>query len=256
MTGRAALVVAAGLALVGCGGRATAIALPAGSRVLARGSLAYAVAFADHDRVVSVELEERFALVVRTADGRLRGRFDLGPAERDLGALAVGGDTAWVGGADRRVRGLALADGRSVATWPIGARVTALATLPDGRLAIADADGGLCLRRLDDGALLQCVQLGDRPVTALDPRGAVLVATVAGRRLGLALPGLALVPAPAEPQRIERRGRDLRLDGGPVIRLGGAVQAVAVDGRGRIAIAAWIAGLDDPSVVLVPARSR
>ena len=48
-------------------------------------------------------------------------------------------------------------------------------------------------------------------------------------------------------------GREARIDGGPAVRLGGAVRAVAFDGHGRAAIAAWIARLDDPSLVLVPA---
>ena len=250
-----ALAVAVAMVLAACGARTAAVTLPAGSRVLARGSLAYAVGFADGDRVVSIELEERFALVVRSADGRGLGRFDLGPAERDLGALAIGGDIAWLGGADRRVRGVALADGHVVATWPTGAIVTALIAAPGGWLLIGDADGALCLRRLGDGALLQCVQL-DGPVTALAWQDGRAVATAGTRRRGVAVPTLAFIDAPADPHRLVPVGRELRQGGAVVLHLGGVVRAVAVDEQGRIAVAGWIARLDDPSVVLLPTRSR
>ncbi len=246
-------VALATVVAAGCGARAPAITLPSGSQVLARGSLAYAVGFASDARVVSIELEERFALIVRAADGRALGRFDLGPAERDLDALAVAGDLAWVGGADRRVRGLALTDGRVVAEWPTGAPVTALLAVPGERLVIADADGALCLRRLADGALLQCLQLDDRPITGLSWQDGLVVASGSDQRWALTVPALRVGPAPLALHRVVVSGRELRLDGAPAIRLGGAVRAVAFDGRGRAAIAAWIARLDDPSLVLVPA---
>lgn len=252
---RLGLLVPLTLALLGaCACHSPGVTLPAGSRVLARGSLAYAVGFAGDGRVVSIELEERFALIVRTGDGLALGRFDLGPAERDLGALAMTRDVAWVGGADRRIRGLALADGRPIASWPTGATVTALVVVPGDQLVAADADGGLCLRRLADGALLQCVQLAARPITELAWTGELVVATAGDQRWALTVPALALAPAPALPRRVAIRGRALRIDGGPRVVLGGAVRAVAFDGHGRAAIAAWIADLDQPSLVLVPAR--
>ncbi|HVV88302.1 MAG TPA: hypothetical protein VHE35_34910, partial [Kofleriaceae bacterium] len=74
------------------------------------------------------------------------------------------------------------------------------------------------------------------------------------RRWGLNLPALALVGAPADRDAPRPRGRELLLDGARTLRLGGTVRAVAVDDRGRTAVAGWIARLDDPSIVLVPAR--
>jgi hypothetical protein len=253
--------VALAAALAGChpgGAGSTGVRLPAGSTVLARGSLAYAVAFADDGGLVSIELEERFALVVRSPDGRRRGRFDLGPPERDLPALAVAGGLAWVGGADRRVRGLALDGGAVVASWPIGAAVTSLAATAE-LLAVGDADGAVCLRRLPDGALLQCVQLASAPIDSLAIAGERLRATSAGprgRRWALTLPSLALVAAPmSDAPSLRRAGREVIIDGAVVVRLAGIVRAIAVDGRGRIAIAGWVARLDDPSVVLIPPRA-
>ena len=104
-------------AIVACGGvRATSPTLPDGARVLARGSLAYA-AVAAGDAIVTIELEERFALIVRDPDsGRPRRTVDLGAAERDLVALAVHGDTAWVGGDDRAVRTVDLTSGAVTAS--------------------------------------------------------------------------------------------------------------------------------------------
>ena len=253
LSARAGAALAAAVVLAACGAPASSIVLPSGSRVLARGSLAYAVGFAGDDRVVSVELEERFALLVRTTDGRGLGRWDLGPAERDLVALAIGDEVAWVGGADRRVRGVGLTDGRPVATWPTGAAVTALALAPGGRLLVGDAEGGLCLRRLVDGALLQCVQLGDRALAEIVLAGDLVVVLGEGRRWGLTLPALGLVATPADPRRLHRRGRQLRQGDRVLLVLGGVVRAVAVDEHGRIAVAGWIARQGDPSLVLLPA---
>lgn len=249
MSRTAALALALAVVAVGCAGRSSTVRLPAGARVLARGSMAYAVAFAS-ERVVSIELEERFALVVRTVDGRVLGRFDLGPPERDLPALAVAGEVAWLGGDDQRVRALALTDGAVVTTWPTGTDVTALAVVDD-LLAIADVDGALCLRRLADGALLQCAQLADRPLTGLTAAAGALVVSIGDRRLAVAVPSLRPLPPPGAPALVAR-GRELRRGPATRVRLAGAIRGFAVDERGRLAVAAWIAGLADPSVVLVP----
>ncbi len=245
-------LVAGALALSACAGAAsTGPRLPAGATVLARGSLAYAVGFTEDDRVVSIELEERFALVVRSRTGRELGRHDLGPAERDLVALAIVGDTAWVGGDDQRVRAIALADGRLLATWPIGADVTALAANAE-HVLVGEATGALCLRR-PDGGLLHCVQLGDRPITeiALAP-GHELLVVGGDRRHGLRLPGLTIVPPPPL-ARFILRGRQVWRDGAVLVELAGPIRAVAVDDRGVLAIAGWIRALGDPSVILLPA---
>jgi hypothetical protein len=254
----AGALAAAAIALAACGAAPSrsAILLPAGARVIARGSLAYAVAFAADGRLASIELEERFALVVRSPEGRPIARHDLGPAERDLPALVVAGDVAWIGGADRRVRGLALADGAVVADWPTGVAVTSLAAA-DGWLAIGDREGGVCLRRLADGALLQCVQLAAGAIDELAADGAVVIAGAGGRRWALAVPALAIVAVPpTRTPAVRRSGREVHIDGVGATRLGGVVRAIAFAADGRIAVAGWIARLDDPSLVLLPAGPR
>src|SRR5204863_455042 len=66
-------------------------------RVVARGTLGYAVGFGG-DRLVTVELGERFALEIRDGGAGTPRAIDLGPAEGDWPALACDGDRAWVGG--------------------------------------------------------------------------------------------------------------------------------------------------------------
>lgn len=249
------VVVAA--ALVACGGRgATSPTLPDGARVLARGSLAYA-AVASADAVVTVELEERFALIVRDPDsGRPRRTVDLGAAERDLVALAVDGDTAWVGGDDRAVRTVDLASGTVIATWPIGAPVTALRHLDGGWLAIGDATGVVCLRRVADAALVQCAALADGPVSRLSRTDGGVVVESGSSRTAWTVPALAR--RTAVPSLQQWRGGDLTVDGREVRAgakvvavLGERVRMVEVGPRGELIIAAWITRLDDPSVVVL-----
>lgn len=249
----ALLLVAGGAA---CGGRGAAGArMPAGARILARGSLAYAAVPAG-DAIVTIELEERFALVVRDPDsGAARARHDLGPAERDLVALAADGTTAWVGGRDQRVRAIALDGGAVQADWPIGADVTALRRLDGGWLAIGDATGAVCLRRVADGALVQCAVLGRGPVTGLVAApGAGLTVEHGAARATWTVPALASTRTPAAARRW--RGVDLTIDDREVragtdvlVRFAGRVRMVEVGPRGDLIIAAWIAALDDPSVV-------
>lgn len=258
VAGRAA-ALAAFAALAACrGGGATSPTLPDGARVLARGSLAYA-AVATGDAIVTIELEERFALNVRDPDsGRPRRTVDLGAAERDLVALAVHGDTAWVGGDDRAVRTIDLASGAVTATWPIGAPVTALRHLDGGWLAIGDATGAVCLRRLADAALVQCATLAAGPVSRLSPTdGGLVVESSAGSRSAWTVPALArraAVPGP-QPWRggdLSVDGREVRAGAKVVAVLGERVRMVEVGPRGELIIAAWIARLDDPSVVILP----
>jgi hypothetical protein len=257
MDGRRVALV---LLVAACSGRgARGPALPGDARVLARGSLAYA-AVATAGAVVTLELEERFALIVRDPDsGRARTTVDLGAAERDLVALAVHGDTAWVGGDDHAVRTVDLARGAVTATWPIGAPVTALRWLDGGWLAIGDATGTVCLRRLADAALLQCATLAADPVSRLSPSadGSGLVVESGSERTAWTLPALARTTAVPPPRRwrggeITVAGREVRAGTRVVASLGERVRMVEVGPRGELIIAAWITRLDDPSVIVLP----
>ncbi|MBK7078435.1 MAG: hypothetical protein IPH44_39835 [Myxococcales bacterium] len=245
MDRRHRLAVLAATLAVGCAGRAA----PSTARVIERGTLGYAVAFGD-GALCTIELDLRFALVVRDPrSGAARARHDLGPAERDLPALAVVDGQAWVGGADRAVRAIGLATGAVEATWPIGAAVTALAATADGNLVIGDATGALCLRRRRDGALLQCVAVADQPIAALRVDGPTVVARAAGRAVRLTLPALVVGATTAAPPEI--RGHEVVLDGVVVARFAGAARAVARGPDGAIAAVGWVRDLDDASVVLV-----
>lgn len=241
-----------------------AVELPS-AQVAARGTLGYAVAFS-RTALYTIELDERFALFVRDPDsGAVRSRIELGPPERDLVALAVaeepGGDVVWLGGGDHAVRAIDPA-GATVATWPIGAPVTALAVLPGGTIAIGDAMGVLCLRRRGDGALLHCVLAGDGPITALERDGTTLTAAIDGARAAFALPSLAPAePGPAPPQAVVER--EVHHAGRAVARFAGPARAAAYGPRGQLAAVGWIQRLDDPSVVVIaperlprPAPSR
>jgi hypothetical protein len=251
------------LALAACGGsgpRTTAT-----TTVVARGTLAYAVAFCG-DRLATIELAERFELVVRRADGGPPlARADLGAPERDWPALACDATRAWAAGEPGDVRGFDLATGAEVARWPVGAPVTALAAAQD-MVAIGDAEGVLCLRRAD-GALLQCTVAHGAPIAGLVVDGATLVSRDAhGEARGWALPSLAARPAgppgprwQGDPVRaVARRVERLRADRWETVAtMAGTVRGVAVGPAGTLAVAAWIGTLDQPSVILVrPARDR
>ncbi|MCE9573670.1 MAG: hypothetical protein K8W52_10980 [Deltaproteobacteria bacterium] len=230
------------LALVACGPLPPGRCAPA-PVVIARGTLAYDARLVG-DRVIGLELDTGFALIVHALDGAIVRRIDLGGPDRDLGALAIDdrGARAWVGGEDQAVRAIELATGAITATWPIGADVTALAWVTaDDRayVAIGDATGVACLRRATDGAVVQCVAIADAPITGLAAEADALVVTAGARAIRLALPGLqvrgeaAAPPAPALP---------------PEARFGGAIRARHATPRG-VLVAAWIRTLDDPSIV-------
>ncbi|HUS63397.1 MAG TPA: hypothetical protein VMZ28_02600 [Kofleriaceae bacterium] len=164
-------------------------------RVLSRGALAYAVALTDDDAVVSVELETDFQLVVRR-QGKER-RMRLGKAEHDILDLAVRDDAAYVASTDGTIRTIDLDALRVTSTWHLGAVATAVAVSPDGAtLAAGGRSGIFCLRRLSDGALLQCVAAHEATVSALDfSPDATRLATAShdGRVAVWSLPALALV---------------------------------------------------------------
>lgn len=241
------------LVVAACGGAPAPRAGADPVRVVSRGTLGYAVAFAG-DRLVSVELAERFELIVRDAAGQEERRLALGAAERDWPALACAADRCWVGGDTGEVAVVDLASASIVARWPVGEPVTALAAA-DGHVAIGDAAGVLCLRRAGDGALLQCVAAHPTAIVELRPDAGRLVSRDAsGDALAWSVPALAGAVSETEPEiriagrRVERRAGD-RWE--LVVEMAGAVQRVAVSPSGDLAIAAWIGALDQPSVVLV-----
>lgn len=246
MDRRHRLAVLAATLTVGCAGRAA----PSTARVIERGTLGYAVAFGD-GALCTIELELRFALVVRDPhSGAARARHDLGPAERDLPALAVVDGQAWVGGADHTVRAVELTTGAIAATWPVGAAVTALAATADGNLLIGDARGAVCLRRRRDGALLQCVAVAEQPIAALRVDGPAVVVVAGERAARLSLPALVVGSTTAAPREV--RGREVVIDGVVVARFAGAARAVARGPDGTVAAVGWVRDLDDASVILVP----
>ena len=163
-------------------------------RVLARGALSYAVAFAGDD-VVSVELRTEFELFVRGRDGEEKHRVRIGPADWDVNDLAVHERTAYVASMDGTVRAIDLDGGRETARWHLGDAATAVAVSPDGGfLATGTARGILCLRRLPGGALLQCLAAHRGRISglAIDPAGRRLASSAWDGSCALwSLPALA-----------------------------------------------------------------
>jgi WD40 repeat protein len=151
------------LLLVACA--AAGRELPA--RVLARGVLAYDVALSG-DRLATVELATEFELVVRDGEGRVARRLRLGEPTWDVVSLAVAGNTAAVASLDGRVRLVDVARATVTADWRLDDAATAVAFSPDGGWLLHGAESGVvCLRRVADGALLQCVAAHAARVTAL-----------------------------------------------------------------------------------------
>ncbi len=156
-----------------------ATSTPSGLRVRERaatGVLTYAVALDSAGRrLITVELSTRFELVVRRlgASGEVIAseRTLLGPADWDVRDLALdpAGQIAWIASADGTVRAIELEGGRTRATWHLGDAATAVAVSRDGRhVATGAASGAVCLRRAEDGALLQCMIAHAGPVSAID----------------------------------------------------------------------------------------
>jgi WD40 repeat protein len=191
-----------------CGGRLAV------DRVAAHGVLGYAVAVAG-PRVASVELDGEFRLVVR--DGA-ETRVSLGPPDWDVVALAAAGDVLAAACVDGTVRLHDARTGAETARWRLEAAATAVALSPDARfLATGSAGGVLCLRRIADGALLQCVAAHAARLSALAIRGDRLASGGwDGAVAEFAVPSLRL---------IERRAGT------------GAVNAVAFAPGGALAVA-------------------
>jgi WD40 repeat protein len=188
----APLIAAVAVAGAGCGGSgprpllpgAIASAAPVGlgdGQVLRRGALGYRAAFLGPRLWLAAELGVRFELVVRRlgpGGWQESGRLDLGPPEWDITGLATapggrrawigrGRASAWIGSTDGTVRGIDVERREVVARWPMGAPVTAVAASPRGLVAAGSERGVVCLRRVGDGALLQCLAAHRGRVSAL-----------------------------------------------------------------------------------------
>ncbi len=169
--------------------------------VAARGSLAYHATLVGTRLLASIELGLRFELVVRRFDDGFRllelGRIDLGPPDWDATAISAAtiGPLVWIGSRDGTVRGFDVSTMKVAHRWPVGSAVTSVDVSADGRrLAYGTDDGIVCLRRLPDGALLQCVHQGDRRVTALAMSDDQLIsATTTGELIRWRLPSLEVV---------------------------------------------------------------
>ena len=168
--------------------------------VASRGAIGYQAAFLGSRVLVSVELGVRFELVARRID-RARSapveiaRVDLGPPDWDISAIeASPGPLVWVGSLDGSVRGIDLERARVVHHWRAGHAVTAIATAQSGRyLAYGTAEGVVCLRRVRDGALLQCLRAhGGRVSTISGVRDLLITGSWDGAIKGFAIPTLAL----------------------------------------------------------------
>lgn len=189
--GRKRLTFAAlvALCLVGCGGDQRFRSLAPGetstetaaafTRGVARahGTLVYRVHLGAQS-AMSVELASDFELVVRDRhSGRERQRIVLGSADYDITALSVSRDESRVYVASKAgwVREYRL-DGstspENYSEWRLGSAVHALALSDDeSLLALGTATGVLCVRRLSDGAQLQCALAGKGVIGALDFAG-------------------------------------------------------------------------------------
>jgi hypothetical protein len=232
-------------------------------QIVSRGTLAYAAAWKG-ERLITIELIERFQLVVRDGPSlKTTAKIDLGPPEVDLTALAVTGEVAVVGGRDGWIRRFDLATRRELDRWPQGAPLTALAATAD--LVIAgDAEGAVCLRRAT-GELLQCVAHAETPITRISVAGD-RATVVAGRTTRmLELPSLRVLDGPGvaitwSGGAVKWRDRAVVWSGPRgkrrLVVLAGPVRSVATSDGGKLAIAGWVKALDQPSVVVWTAPPR
>lgn len=147
----------------------------------APGAHVYATDLSDDGKAwIAAELGTDFDLVYREIDkgrareedrARERHRVSLGPHAYDINAVALGprARTAWVASADGRIRAFDMKAGEDLLSWRLEAPATAIALSPDGRYAATGSAGGaLCLRRVRDGALLQCAIAGEGAIADLD----------------------------------------------------------------------------------------
>lgn len=254
--------LAVALAAAACAAASSSCASSPSAQVLARGVLPYGVATAG-DTVVTVELAERFELVLR-AEGARERRLDLGPAEYDLRALAVFEDRAFVGSDAGFIREIELSSLRVVGSTPVGAPLVALAA-DATYLVSADASGAVCLRRRKDGAMLQCAR-SPQPVHALAVSGgAVQLLIDGGGVISWSLPSLApglvghgaahMSDTPFRDGEAHAEGRRVLLRRGGEVsvlaELATEVRGVARTRSGALVVAAWPRSLDDAVLLLI-----
>ncbi len=221
--------------------------------VVRAGALAYAVALAPGDTLVSVELDLAFALAIRPLDPtgavRAQRRVTLGPPDYDLPGLAIepAPARAWVASHDGSVRAVALDTGEVTTTWRLGSRTTAVAVSRHGRFVITGtADGVLCLRRAEDGALLQCVHAHDGPVATLAAGPGVLASgSWDGSVTVWTLPALAV----RAHRRLPGSVNDLAFD--PTGRRLALARSAAPPRHGPDRAPSGTAGIDPAAVVTV-----
>jgi WD40 repeat protein len=144
------------------------------TRVLAKEALAYRVAVAE-PYLVSVELRTEFELVLRQIPGT-EGQFKtrrigIDEATYDINDLVVdaSGERAYVASTAGWVRTYDLKSLQVQGEWRTGYAATALALSKDGKYLLIGTDAGVvCLRRLADGAQLQCMVAHTGRIASLD----------------------------------------------------------------------------------------
>ncbi len=148
-------------------------------------ALAYRVAFASK-HLLSVELRTQFELVIRPTrpsddtNQSDKNRIALGPADYDISdmVIAKSSERVFISSAAGWVRSYNIETQKKLSEWRMGSGVSALALSPDGAfLYIGTTSGVVCLRRLTDGAQLQCMVAHKGAISALTTQGDVLVSS-------------------------------------------------------------------------------
>lgn len=133
------------------------------------GALGYDVAISeDGRRAAAVVLDTEFRLIwLALPEGKPTGTVTLGDPTYDCADVAVSGETAAVACRDGRVH--VYAGTRRIHELRLDGAATAVALTPDW-LITGSSTGVLCLRRLGDAALLQCVaeHLGEVSALVVD----------------------------------------------------------------------------------------
>lgn len=145
-------------------------ALALQSKILAKNALAYRVAMSD-SYLASVELTTEFRLVVRDLANSHKKHVRLDSATYDITGLALDETHAYVSSSAGWVRSYDLRSLQLRREWRFGSGATALAITDDHiYLFIGTQTGLICLRRLSDGAQLQCMVAHSDRVSTLDTK--------------------------------------------------------------------------------------